>query len=186
MDHGGWSVSTTTILMVFWQRKHGIKSLSVTRVVMKVKGECHNRDTVPALTPMDDDYQPLPHLLVEGEVRGVSRCSVMKNIWHQVTMTNTIRLSFLYIFVPFWIFISSISSTSNKSNDRCWCSTTPLPPRVKFRHFLLGEVQVEIQVCPLEVARDRLEVMFWGLVSISKEVSNRRSTRKNTEQTLHL
>ena len=135
---------------------------------------------------MADDYQPLPHLLVEGEVRGVSRCSVMKNIWHQVTMNNTIRLSFLYIFVPFWIFISSISSTSNKSNDRCWCSTTPLPPRVKFRHFLLGEVQVEIQVCPLEVARDRLEVMFWGLVSISKEVSNRRSTRKNTEQTLHL
>ena len=53
------------------------------------------------LTPMDDDDQPPPPS--RGRSAGHNRCSVMKNISHQVTMNNTIHHSesFLYILVPF-------------------------------------------------------------------------------------
>ena len=36
----------------------------------------------------------------------------------------------------------------------------------------------EVEVCPLDLARDQFEVMFWGPVHICKEVSKQRPTLK--------
>ena len=59
---------------------------------------------------------------------------------------------------------------------------TELLINLKSNQAILGEVEV----CPLEAARDQFEVMFWGPVHICKEVSGAAHFRKNTWLGTHM
>ena len=44
----------------------------------------------------------------------------------------------------------------------------------------------EVEICPLEIAREQIEIMFWGPVHICKEVSSGLLVKKISEQCLKL